>query len=245
MLWGWVIQKLLIDNLYPFWLSQSLPLTFIPILPTLAVDYSYPCWTKQGGEVMQEKTENQIDKNYFVWDTAYYRWKCAATSTSCSNFVLGIVVTTVLQQLWNLMWFVGCGLWNNGVPHDHTKQNRLSMIQKMNKGGDGFQKTSSILQLTSVVCSHPYVPIADRKTCVVHTCTLSKSNAQCSKTSCTVGSWLEHSWGIVFCTYILSLVLVAESWYLVCVHRSTPSCVVCGTCTRTVPHTHQGSARRN
>ena len=154
MLWGRVIQKLLNDNWYPSWLSQSLPLTFIPILPTLAVDYSYPCWTKQGGEVMQEKTENQIDKNYFVWDTAYYRWKCAATSTSCSNFVLGIVVTTVLQQLWNLMWFVGCGLWNNGVPHDHTKQNRLSMIQKMKKGGDGFQKTSSILL---VLCVHTHM----------------------------------------------------------------------------------------
>ena len=101
--WCWFIQKPVIDICIRFDSHNLSSLTQSPIIPTLAVDYSYPCWTKQGGEVMQEKTENQIDKNYFVWDTAYYRWKCAATSTSCSNLVLGIVVTTVLQQLWNLM----------------------------------------------------------------------------------------------------------------------------------------------
>jgi hypothetical protein len=66
----------------------------------LYFDYSYPCWTKQGGEVMQEKTENQIDKNFFVWDTAYYRWKCAGGMASVSNFVTGLVIVTVMQQIW-------------------------------------------------------------------------------------------------------------------------------------------------
>ena len=69
----------------------------------LYFDYSYPCWEKQGGEVMQEKTENQIDKNFFVWDTSYYRWKCGSTATSISNFVIGIVVATVVHQLGDLL----------------------------------------------------------------------------------------------------------------------------------------------
>jgi hypothetical protein len=65
----------------------------------LYFDYSYPCWSKQGGEVMQEKTELQMDKNYFVWDTAYYRWKCAGSMAQVSNVVITILVATILQTL--------------------------------------------------------------------------------------------------------------------------------------------------
>ena len=39
---------------------------------------------------MQAKTEEQIDKNFFKWDTAYYRWRCAGSLASLHRFVLGI-----------------------------------------------------------------------------------------------------------------------------------------------------------
>ena len=66
----------------------------------LYFDYSFPCWDKQGGEVMQEKTENQIDKNFFVWDTDYYSWKCAGIQATVSNFAIAMVVAVivVMQQ---------------------------------------------------------------------------------------------------------------------------------------------------
>ncbi len=66
----------------------------------LYFDYSYPCWEKQGGEVMQQKTENQIDKNYFVWDTAYYRWKCAGMKETVSNIALSIVIAAIMKEMW-------------------------------------------------------------------------------------------------------------------------------------------------
>ena len=66
----------------------------------LYFDYSYPCWKKQGGEVMQQKTENQIDKNYFVWDTAYYRWKCAGMKETVSNIALSIVIAAIMKEMW-------------------------------------------------------------------------------------------------------------------------------------------------
>ena len=48
---------------------------------------------------MQDKTENQIDKNFFVWDTAYYRWKCAGGIDTLSNLVVTIFGAIIVQLL--------------------------------------------------------------------------------------------------------------------------------------------------
>ena len=71
----------------------------------LYFDYSFPCWSKQGGEVMQEKTEEQIDKNFFKWDTSYFRWRCASTRLGLSPATRALAALGAAI----LAWFAGTG----------------------------------------------------------------------------------------------------------------------------------------
>ena len=144
-----------------------------------------------------------------------------------------------------------CGLrfvkqWCTARPHDHTKQNRLSMIQKMKKDGDGFQKTSSILL---VLCVHTHMCLLQTGRPVWYT-HAHFQNSMLNVQKLHVPGYCRFMTGTFLRDCVLHVHFVSGLGgriLVLGVHRSTPSCVVCGTCTRTctLPHTHQGSARRN
>ena len=55
---------------------------------------------------MQEKTEDQIDKNFFKWDTSYFRWRCAGTRLgSASPAARALAALGAVA----LAWFAGAG----------------------------------------------------------------------------------------------------------------------------------------
>ena len=47
---------------------------------------------------MQAKTEEQIDKNFFKWDTAYYRWRCAGSLSGLHRLAVAFAAAATLAM---------------------------------------------------------------------------------------------------------------------------------------------------
>ena len=63
-------------------------------------DYSFPCWSKQGGGVMQEKTEGAMVENNFVWDVTRYKWTCSSLKDK-PTWLSALAVAAMIMYLFN------------------------------------------------------------------------------------------------------------------------------------------------
>ena len=62
-------------------------------------DWIYPCFTKQGGEKLQRRTEDAMDENFYKWDSTRYLWICAGPRSSSLSTVAALITVFLAYAL--------------------------------------------------------------------------------------------------------------------------------------------------